>query len=123
MYKGGCVYIVTNKNNTVLAFVVLTVIANLAAVWRAAEAWGDGSAAPEAPPRPTRSAPPLPSPLPSGPTFAAVAAAAAPLTLSAVSAVTALIAWAVFASIAMDDQAFYGSQAVYPCVVEWGGAG
>lgn len=105
-----------NKHNVVIAFTVLTVLANLVAVWRAAEAWGaaggDGASAAAPPSRPsfrTASA--------SAPTAAAAATALVPLAFSAASAVTSLIAWAVFASVVMSDQAYYGSQATsYPCV-------
>lgn len=92
-----------NKVNVVLAAVVLTVILNVAAVWRAAEGATGG-----APPVQPRAA------TPAGGACRPWAEAGLPLWLAAASAATSLIAWAVFASSALDAQAFYGSQSAYP---------
>ena len=95
-----------NKVNVVVAFVVLTVILNVAAVWRAAE--GATGGAPPVQPRAVSSA------AGAGSACRACAETGLPLWLAAASAATSLVAWAVFASSALDAQAFYGSQSTYP---------
>ena len=100
-----------NKNNAVIAFVALTVVINLVGAWRAIEGTSSDATSSRAPLAPLIGANVLGHGL-----CHEVLVAGPSMWIAATSFVTTLISWTIYASIAMDDQGFYGSTLQYPCV-------